>query len=65
MKENRLKNMIRSRKGCCGITSQPIKNNVLSEHDCKLIVSQKMSGILNVTSTGLIFEQKTWIPWKD
>ena len=55
MKENRLKNMIRSKKGCCGITSEPVKQNILSEHECKLIAAEKLKGLLNITSTGLIF----------
>ena len=29
-KENTLKNMMRTKKGCCGMKSEPIKDNVLS-----------------------------------
>ncbi len=66
MKENRLKNLIRPKQGCCGITSEPIKHNVLSEHKCKLIIGdKKQKGILNITSTGLIYEEITWNPFSD
>lgn len=57
MKENRLKGMIRSKQGCCGITSEPIKHNVLSQHPCKLLANgQKAKGLIHVTSAGVIFE---------
>jgi hypothetical protein len=55
-KENRLKNMIRSKQGCCGIKSEPIKLNILSSHECKLITKEKYKGVLNISALGLIFE---------
>lgn len=66
MKENRLKGMIRSRQGCCGVTSEPIKRDVLSQHKCKLVANDhKAKGVLNVTASGLIFEELTWNPFAD
>lgn len=48
--------MIRSKKGCCGVTSEPLKNNVATEHTCKLINEKKLKGILSITTTGVIFQ---------
>jgi hypothetical protein len=63
-KENRLKNMIRSKPGCFGIKSEPVKVNILSSHKCKLISGNtKYKGTLSVSSTGLIFEESSWNPF--
>lgn len=63
-KENRLKGMIRSKQGCCGISSEPIKHDIRSEHSCKLVVNgKKTKGTLNIAASGLIFEETTWLPF--
>ena len=48
--------MSRQKKGCCGITSEPIKHNILSSHQCKLKANEKsFKGKLSITSVGLLF----------
>lgn len=60
LKEVRQKNMLKPRKGCCGITSEPVKHNILSSHKCKLVAEEKCKGELCVSAQGLIFEESTW-----
>lgn len=58
-KDQRLKNMIRPKQGCCGIRSEVIKLNILAHHKCRLRTDQggKHKGVLNISSNGLIFEE--------
>ena len=60
MKESRQKNMLKPKKGCCGITSEAVKRNILSSHKCRLVTEDKCKGELFVSAQGLIFEESTW-----
>jgi hypothetical protein len=61
-KDQRLKNMIRPKQGCCGIKSEVVKLNILAFHKCTLKTeSDKYGGMLNISSNGLIFEENTWV----
>jgi len=56
MKEQRLKGMIQTKAGCCGVTSELVKRDIRSEHSCKLVTNnQKAKGTLHVTASGLTF----------
>jgi len=57
--------MIRSKQSCCGIKSEAIKLNILSSHECIILDKCKYDGILNVSPSGLIFEETSWNPFKD
>lgn len=48
--------MSRPSKGCCGLTSEPIKHNIISSHQCKLKANDKSyKGKLSIANVGLLF----------
>ena len=61
IKDQRLRNLIRTKQGCCGLKSQVKMPNILSSHECKLKTDKEnYKGTLNISSNGLIFDESTW-----